>query len=413
MFGRLGSLWSTARGRALVVVPILLVAIWLSFRITAATVFARSNPALALAIDSSNSWAAERQATLISGEATPEAARRAAALAKRALRESPLSAEAAATLGTAETILRPDTPPLAAFQYSQMLTRRLALTQIWFIEYGVSQANIPIALQAYDRLFRTADVYRKQFLPTLLQASAESEVTRGMTKVLATRPPWTGDYFGGLLATFPGPVNFVRLVEAMRFDVQNPDEAGRLALAIGRLIDSGRPDLALHLYARATHVRTASIPLLREGAFERLGRLPPIDWELADNEQLRAELGTNEAGQPALNLVNRGGRVGAFARQLLFLVPGRYRLQYATGGVTGDVADRPKVLLTCFAAGTPLSATSVPTAPSRGRNVMINFSVPAQGCSSQWLVLEAGNPIDTVAGDQWIGNINLVRVNHD
>lgn len=396
-------------GRALIVVPLVLLGLWITITVTASAVLSRSRPDIAIRLDPTNSRALETAATLAVVKPEPKAVRRGIALATQALVASPLSSEGAAALGIGRTTLTPQADLHAVFDFSQALTRRTALTQIWFIEYAAAHGDIAGALRAYDHLFRVSDYYRAQFLPVLLAASAQPDVARGMARLLATRPPWRGEYFGGLLATYPGPGNFATLVSAMRLDPRDPDGQNRLTLAITRLIDSGSSALAYRLYAQALG-NSVDPRLVRDGGFHRQPILPPFDWDLTESEELLAQIGTNEAGSAVLQLSNRGGRAGAFARQLLLLKPGTYRLAYVVGNVEGTVPDRPRMIVRCWGgegAATPTSSV-FPTAPENGRQVVVDFVIPAIGCAAQWLIVQAGNPVDAISNEQWLTDVRIM-----
>lgn len=399
---------ATVSGRAVIVVPAVVLLFWFSVTVTGAAVLSRTDPDLAMRFDGSNSRALEQGAIIAASQGTPAAARRAVALGTRALIASPLSSEGAAALGVGRSLLSGQGDDPAAFRYSQFLSRRTTFTQIWAIEHAVAQGDIRGALIGYDRLFRTKDYYRGQFMPVLLAASAQPEVARQVAVLLRERrPPWLGDYYGGLLTAFPGPENFALIVEAIRFDPADAEQAKLLRLALDRLVDSGRPDLAFGLYRRAVGPAVAG-QLLRNGSFDSTGGIPPFDWDFAQGDVLLAEIGVDDAGAPALRLFNKGGQQGAMARQLLMLRPGRYRLSFAVGDVTGEALDRPSLTVGCL-KGADLLSVSIPAAPARGRLVEADLAVPATGCAAQWLIVAAGNPVDASPGQQpWLGRMRLV-----
>lgn len=398
-------LFATPMRRAIAVVPLMLVALWFAFSITASTILSRSDPDLAIRLYDGNSRALELAATLESAKNTKPAAQKAVALASRSLVASPLSSEGAIALAIARTTLRPQGDVMGAVRYSQFLSRRTTFTQIWLIEHSVQQGDIPAALKAYDRLFRVSDYYRSQFLPVLLGASTQPDIARGIARLLATQPPWRGEYYGGLLANFPGPENFALLVRSMRFDAKDADGAKRLELALVKLVDVGRPDLAYGIYRTAMHDRAEKPELVRNGNFSRSDGIPPFDWQLTQSDELSAELGGNDAGRSVLHLLNRGGRPGAFVRQLLVLPAGRYRLDFVVGNVQGALVDRPRMTVRCTQDATELMAVPFPEAPETGRAVTMDVVVPERGCVAQWLSVEAGNPVDGIATQQWITGI--------
>jgi hypothetical protein len=392
----------------MIVVPVMLIMLWFTVSVTMSTIISRSHPDLAIALYGDNSRALERAATVASVKLDPASARQAETFATRSLIASPLSSEGAAALAVAKTALDARANGLPAVQYSQFLSRRTIIAQIWLIEHWAAQGDVGKALQAYDRLFRISDSHRKQFLPVLLAASAQPEVTKGVAKLLQTRPPWRGEYFGGLLGAYPGSDNFALLIKAMGLNTKDVDDAKRLTLGLSKLVESGRPDLAYELYRVLAQAGTDPTGLVRNGQFARSDGIAPFDWEFAQTDELSAEPGTNEAGRPALQLINRGGRAGMFARQLLMLLPGnRYTLGFTIGGVSGAEIDRPKIIVQCQGSLAVIATMAFPTAPITGRTVRTDIAVPKTGCTAQWLIIQAGNPIDVVTDQQWLTNVHV------
>ncbi|MGZ0843174.1 hypothetical protein ACXKGW_28885, partial [Klebsiella pneumoniae subsp. pneumoniae] len=81
--------------------------------------------------------------------------------------------------------------------------------------------------------------------------------------------------------------------------------------------------------------------VIRNPRFDQAGGLTPFEWSLSENDSLSAQPGVNDANAPVLLLINRGGQSGDFARQLLVLRAGTYRLAFTTGNITGSVTERP------------------------------------------------------------------------
>ena len=393
--------------RGLFVVPVMLGALWLTATVTTSAAMSRVSPILAFRLDASNSGALEQAATAAAAEATVEGGRRAVELATRALIVSPMSSEAASALAAGRSLVRPQENVLPMFKYSRFLMRRNMATEIWFIEHGADSGNIDEALRAYDHVFRVSNYYRQQFMPVLVSASIHPEIAGGVAGLLANRPAWRFEYYSALLNHPPGPAEFFKILEAMRFDTHDSRESLLLSAGLSRLVEMGRPDIAYGIYRRAVGGGDTTVP--RDRDFRRPGILPPFDWELTDTGDLLASVGTNQSGQSVLELSNRGGS-GTLARQVLMLSGGSYRLSYLVGDVTGAVIDRPRMQITCLSNGGALLTSVLPTVPSQGQKVAATFTVPPQGCRTQWLMIQAGAPVDAVDTTPWIRDIRIVLV---
>lgn len=389
--------------RALLLAPPILIGMILTFVVTSGLVFVRSDPELALRFDAHNSQALERVAMALAVKGTPGSARMAERLAVRSLLESPMSGEGASALGFARSILTPARDESSTFKYSAQITRRDVETQMWLVEHYVALGDIAKALETYDHIFRISDEYRAKLLPILLQASAQPQVAHAIAAVLASNPPWKAEFFGGLLGAFPGAENFNLLVNAMRFSRTDPDDRNRVSLAMAQLVEHGRPDFAFALYRRFTG--NVSSSAIRNPRFDQAGGLTPFEWSLSENDSLSAQPGVNDANAPVLLLINRGGQSGDFARQLLVLRAGTYRLAFTTGNITGSVTERPKIELRCNSDTRTLTSTALPASPALGGiRSIIPFTVPSS-CPAQWLSIVAGNQIDRQSNNPWVTDI--------
>ena len=91
---------------------------------------------------------------------------------------------------------------------------------------------------------------------------------------------------------------------------------------------------------------------------------------------------------------------------MLVLPPGRYRIGFVVGNVQGALVDRPRMTVRCTQGAADLNAVPFPEAPEAGRAVTMDVVVP-RGCVAQWLSVEAGNPVDGIATQQWIARIGI------
>ncbi len=393
-------------GRVVVGLAILVV-LWFVTTFTLGSVLAKTNPDAALRWDPNNGAALERAA--VQGVADPTAVDtpRVVDLARRALARSPLSGDATAALATAIAVRQPSRDVAPLFAYSRSVSRRVALTQMWYIERAVEKGDVPRALQSYDRLFRTSDVARGALMPILQGASAEPAVARSVATLLETRPPWRDEYFNGLITVPPGPDNLVLLTRAMHMRATDPDDAARLTTVMKRLVDMGRAELAFNVL-RSVQPLASVADGVRNGDFEHPIGLAPFDWELTQNDELSAVLGPVSSGT-ALMLTGSGSHDKSFAQQLVLLAPGRYRLSFAAGDASPAASDRPSVTLRCAVPKETTDLVRLPVAASVApRRVAAAFAVPT-GCRAQWLRIIPGLSDDDAEQRPWIDDLRVER----
>jgi hypothetical protein len=327
------------------------------------------------------------------------------------LRKNPTSVVAARTLGAIATLANDQPRARRLVRYAESLSRRDLGTELWLIEDRVGANDIPGALLHYDRALRVSSGARDLLFPILVSASADPNVARPLARLLATRPSWWAQATEQVIAGNPSPQTLLPFVSALRLDPGREPDRALLGRALIRFVDTGNFAPAARLY-RAIAGGGATT-LIRNGEFGEDGGLPPFDWQLADEPELRALVQPRETAQDnlALSLVAQNGRSGQVARQFLMLAPGRYQLSAVIGGVSGDEANRPVLYVTCADdAQRNLVQMHFPPAPPEGRPAQIGLEVPVQGCSAQWIRMTVGSGLDTDEVRPWIDSITLRRL---
>lgn len=382
---------------------------WVTLGVTAAQVIGRGNPQAALAWWPFDAQAREAQAAQTLTQPRPNAAALARAVdqARASLRRSPANTEAARTLALL-TALQGDEPGARRLMaYAERMSRRDMPTQLWLIEAGVRNDDIPDALLHYDRALATSPRSGEALFPLLIAASDDPKIRAPLMRLLATRPPWWRDFAARLASEGNSGPAIYDLISALKLNGRDPLERGTLAAAIGRTAAKGSPELAFKLYAKGLKVQPG---LLRDGSFEDEILLPPIDWALNSEGDFSATISRGDEGSGNLLFVGARTRgTGEVARQLLMLPAGSYRLTLRVGNVSSDQpSGRPQVRVTCQQGGQQILADQhLPKVPPSGTRAAAAFTVPA-GCSSQVLSIIA-NGNSSSAEDSWIDDIAITR----
>jgi hypothetical protein len=330
---------------------------------------------------------------------------RAAILARGALNREPVNVEAARTLGLIAG-LKEDKGADRIMRYAEALSRRDFPTQMWWIESDVRSNDISSALRHYDRALSTSRSARTLLMPILVGAAADPAIYRPLGRILDQRPDWTMDFARALVRDGRSASAVSFLVTRLRLDPSVPEERQVVQGALDRLITLNGYREAESL-ARTASAKNGFGPVLRNGDFGSERGLAPFDWQLAEDADLAGVVEDRAPGNPALFLYMRNGRAGDAAKQLVLLGPGPHRISVTAGTISGDVAERPKVGVTCAGTnGRKLVELILQPAPDAGRRQESAFQVP-RGCAAQWIVIRAQAPLDGDAPRSWIDDVQV------
>jgi len=167
----------------------------------------------------------------------------------------------------------------------------------------------------------------------------------------------------------------------MLLDARNPDDRDKYHALLGRLVQSGRPDLAWNLYTqRGLAPRGATAQSVRNGSLEAAEDGSPFDWSVVEDPELwasRERLG--EAGGYVLRLAGYNGRSGEVARQYLNLAPGLHQMRARAGDIPAEAHERPELRLECAsgAQGRVLASVVPSGSGAAARELSAAFTVPS------------------------------------
>jgi tetratricopeptide (TPR) repeat protein len=354
---------------------------WLSLMISIDNTIGRRAPEIAAQWGAGSATvAAMRAEQLAQPGATQQQIAEAHLLGQQALSREPINLPAVRTLAQAAALRNDLAGAERLFTYAESLSRRDLVTQLWQIEAKVRANDVQGALRHYDRALRTSFRARPLLFPVLASAASDPNVARPLGRLLAARPGWALDFLAVVANDQQAsPTALATLLNEARLRASVPAERAPLATALARLTASGRYREAYALYQQA--IGASSI----DYGFNRDPLLPPFDWSLADEADLTATIEPRGQGK-ALALQASDGSAGEFARRLLILAPGTYRIGFNASGAGTDPLARAAVSLQCV-KGDSLTHLPVTTA-ARSQSV---FTVPTSNCPAQWLVIAAPN----------------------
>jgi hypothetical protein len=387
--------------------------LWLTTAVTVSGVFGQRNSAVALAWWPGHAAARGTLARqLLMDKSAPSAAQRSRAreLAEAALARDSLSVPAVTTLGLLAAEAKDLERANRLFRYSETLSRRDLATQIWLIERDVTKNDISGALTHYDRALRTSSTAGDLLFPILARASIHPKVAEQVSRLLGSRPPWWQPFVRRVTFDAALPAGSIpHLLAALRLDPQLEEERTILADAIRRLEKEGQYASAFHLYRSTDSVRAPGVNI-RNSGFEADNPLPPFDWLLVQDPDLRATIDRRGDRGSALFLLASNGRGGEVARQLLMLAPGTYSLSAVAGDVSGEEVDRPNIGIVCASKDRlRIADLRVPSLPPTGGRVAREFAVPPR-CEAQYLIVSAHSGLDGESSLPWLDDFTIRRI---
>jgi hypothetical protein len=382
--------------------------LWLGLANATSLVLGKKNPALAMRLGFTS---AQTKATLALSIVTnnPTAKRLAEArqLAQTALRREPINATAAVVLGLIATMENRAALGRKLVGYSEHVSRRNSVAQLWMIEDQVSRGDVAGALVHYDRAMRVSPELRPTLIPILVQAAADPAVARPLAAILAGRPLWWPDALGPII--YRGSVPAITLpivLQQVKLRPSNDQERTFLIAAMRRLVDAGAFRQADALYRTTGGRPPVGDNLVYDGEFDAARYLPPFEWDLHSEGGFSATVQPRAGGGRALYLSVDQEHAGELARQLLQLKPGRYRFSALAGNIVGDTFERPQVKLLCAVADSRVVLDlHLGVAGEDGAPSQADFQVPASSCSAQWLTIASGGSEQSPQSDPWIGRI--------
>lgn len=301
-------------------------------------------------------------------------------LAQRALRQDATTAAAVTALGLWAEEQKNTSRARQLFTYSQKLTRRNLVTQLWAIEDAVERGDISATLHHYDIALRTSKQASQMLFPILVEALGDEKVRTRLITTLTSEPPWAGLFIEYAAANGANPnatTSLFRNLELRKPIVSNVSKE----LLIARLIAKGLPEEAWHYYAsfHANARRDAS----RDPTFAAALTNPTLfDWQSIASDGLSASMEINSLDVSASTSVG-----GILVRQVQVLPPGVYRVTGHSLNIDQPEVALPYWVLTCQ-DGREAGRVAVPNSSSAKGSFSGLMTVPTN-CPIQTLALMA------------------------
>ncbi len=284
----------------------------------------------------------------------------------------------------------------------------------WLVEHRLRRGDYASAFAHADTLVRRrADIQPQVF--SLFTTAAAQDPQRALpviASLLASFPPWRGDYFRSLIDT-PEGLQASATLAIMLQKSRSPVTSEELEPLYLSLLARGQIDAVRTLRSRLN--RSPAVDLVANGEFDSPDLPEPFQWILIQKAGATASVEADDSGRTrtALRVEYDGYSAAAIVRQRIFLTPGKYGFRASSRTESGSPAGRLAWTVTCLSGGQALlDIPAVPVGPAQTgpwSQAARDFSVPA-GCPDQWLELH-GRALDSRAPmAAWFDTISIVAV---
>ncbi len=334
----------------------------------------------------------------------------ASAAAHRVLEVEPAEGRAYRVLGQVAAARKQPEQARALFRIAARRAPRDLPTRAWLAQDALERGDLAETLVQVDQVLTLSPNAAGSVFPVLVQFAGDPGFVEALADTLARRPPWRSGLLAALRHPTTGnPAHADAVLGALQR--RGGLDAEESSAWIESLLRDGRWGEA---HARWAAPRVASgnpLPLLYNGDFAQAPTGQGFDWRIPEvaGAIVDFEAAPGSRGR-ALHVRFLGRRVaGAVLEHALLLPPGAYRLDFQRRleGLRSD--NGLQWTLACAGDGETVLARSQPLSGSRGWQAeQVSFTVPAQGCSGQWLRLGNAGQVragQLVSGDLWLASL--------
>jgi hypothetical protein len=264
------------------------------------------------------------------------------------------------------------------------------LSHAWLYEKAIKSGNGLLALSELDFLLRGRPDLAERVGPSVasLLIARDAEPDARFVRLLGSSPPWRANlmvYFSNKL-----PVTALMRLFARLKETSGPPTRDEMSTYIERLVREGDYEIAYFAFVNfLPKDRLASLGLLYNNRFQYPPTDLPFDWQIFSAPGVSAQVAADE-NKPAIKVDFYGARIAfAHVRHLLALPPG----DFVFSGVarSEDLQTERGLRWRVYCVTDPQGALATTeflnkTAPPRPFRA--EFTVPAEGCGVQGLVLE-------------------------
>jgi hypothetical protein len=335
------------------------------------------------------------------------------ALADRALVASPLAQPALRQLGLVADL---EGAPIVASRIMKIAGQASpfdTVSQVWLLNTSLRHQDFKDAVVRIDILFRTRPDLVDRLLPSVIPIIQSDPGRAALVRVLQSDPPWRTPLLE-TLGRSADPTIAYSVMAALSSKTAISNE--EIKPLVDRLVGAGNFQLGYLTWLQLAPVR-AGHSLLSNGDFEHLPSGIPFDWVLTPISGAYTEVvpSKNPGRGNDLHVGFAHTRVAyANTAKLMLLKPGAYRFSGQVRVEGLEAQEGVGWRIRC-ADGTnqTIADSSHFSGTSSWHEFDVEFAVPEDGCSAQWLTLRnlADLAVEQdIGGDIWFSHL---AVDHD
>lgn len=360
-------------------------AVWLGLS-SAAAVTKTLRPSVALSLPVSNGFAYEARAAQasIAGDTPLQRVRITAAQrddAKAALRREPLASTALTIAGLDRAQQGDGDAATKLIVRANQVDKRQLIANAWLINHYGTAGRDKKVLALLDEALKVRPELSGRYMPAFAQALGNTETVNILYELLRRRPAWRADFWQAVSSN-PAALTNAQVLRSRLLKAGEP--LGPVdSLLMQAFIGAKRLDLAFRYAGNLPDLHDDSGNLIRNGSFDELPRLAPLDWELKSDGRVGAAI---DEGRGTLEINAIAGASATAARQLVALQPGNYILFAKLGQASLTRGSEVVVHLVCAEENAANAARLDVTVTG---DVEQSFTVPAGStCRYYWVNLE-------------------------
>jgi hypothetical protein len=314
---------------------------------------------------------------------------RAAALAKRALKEGPLDTRALRVLGFVADHQGRMSQANALMAIAGKRSLRDIDTQWWLFDASMKRADYTDAFTRADAILRQDSETGDELFPAIIAKLADPRAASALTRRLALGPPWRRDFLVEL-GRRPGTRDLIAPTLIGLRATRHPATEEEVGVLLSSEIDAGDYVRAFDDWRRLMpSARAASRSSLYNGRFRADAGEPPFNWKVASDATGTVSLAASDDGAGLRAVPADRDADSPLISELLVLPPGGYRLmgEVRVPGAVGMQSDGFAWSLRCAGSDRVISQTETTRADDRWAPFEATFVVPSTQCAGQWLDL--------------------------
>lgn len=324
-----------------------------------------------LASRSRSMVAMEQDGQTLRVELAPEAER----LALQAWAKEPLATDALFVLALTEGAADEELLAEAA-----ELNGRNRAVGLMLLQQAIQRGDVESMMSLIDRLARLRPSYASNLVAALHASLSDDASVDAIEQGLRNSPAWAEAFWRAVPKGDPEQANYLKLYRSIEPEL---DETGKRNM-VSALAANERYEDAFAAFARFS----------RDD--ERL-QMPPLDWRTSNKRGIKANVEPD--GSIAVYLDPNS--VGELARKLVWLRPGRFRLNAKTETIQGE--GEITVQLDCLSKSSAGSTPqSVEAAEWDNQDVSCNYA---------WLILSASSWDSSISFRAVVHGVNFSRQN--